>query len=130
MNEIKEKFRIGNYDFSIDYNNSNVEIEGDNIIDLRIKADEKIFDELCENDDFEFSYGIYSPEFYAREIDLGEKRQIIISEENKYDYETALYFMEHNDVEIKLSFIEKWILIEGWAYIFGNKYPIEITMKK
>ncbi|MCK8482268.1 hypothetical protein [Psychroserpens algicola] len=93
MKEIKEEFTIGNYDFSIDHKNSTVEVEGSKIVDLTIKGNENIFETLCENDDFEFSYGIYSPEFYAREMDLGKKGQIVINEKNQNDYDTALYFM-------------------------------------
>ena len=128
--EIKEEFSIGEFDFKIDSDNSTIEIDGNKIIDLTIKADENVFENLCENDDFEFGYGLYSPEFYAREIDLGKKNQIVINGKNQYDYETALYFMEHNDVEINLSVHDNWILIAGWTNISGEKYPIVIKMKK
>jgi len=128
--EIKEEFSIGNYEFSFDHENSTIEIIGNKITDLTIKSDESVFDELCEKDDFEFSYGIYSPEFYAREIDLGKKGQIVINEKNQNDYETALYFMEHNDLNINLSLHPNWILVVGWTKISGKEYPITIRMKR
>ena len=128
--EIKEEFSIGNYEFSFDHENSTIEISENKIIDLTIKTDENVFDKLCKNDDFEFSYGIYSPEFYAREIDLGKKKQIIINEKNQNDYETALYFMEHNNLNINLSLLPNWILIVGWTKISGKEYPISIRMKR
>ena len=87
--EIKEEFAIGEFDFKIDSDNSTVEIDGNKIINLTIKADENVFDNLCENDDFEFGYGLYPPEFYARGIDFGKKNQIVINERNQSDYETA-----------------------------------------
>ena len=128
--EIKEEFTIGEFDFKVDTENSIVEIDGNEIVDLTIKADESVFYNLCKNDDFELGYGLYPPEFYARGIDLGKKNQIVINEKNQYDYETALYFMEHNDVEINLSIHDNWILVAGWTCIFGKKYPIVIKMKK
>ncbi|MFS4484416.1 hypothetical protein ACKGJY_15485 [Hyunsoonleella sp. 2307UL5-6] len=128
--EIKEEFIIGNYDFSFDREKSTIEINGNEIIDLTIKSDENIFDELCEKEDFEFGFGIYSPEFYAREINLGKKGQIVINEENQNDYETAVYFMEHNDLNINLSLHPNWILIVGWTKISGKEYPISIKMKR
>jgi len=128
--EIKEEFSIGNHEFSFDHENSTIEIIGNKITDLTIKSDESVFDELCEKEDFEFSYGIYSPEFYAREIDLGKKGQIVINEKNQNDYETALYFMEHNDLNINLSLHPDWILVVGWTKISGKEYPITIRMKR
>lgn len=128
--EIKEEFSVGNYNFSIDHVNSTVEIIDSRIVNLTIKASEDIFDELCENDDFEFSYGLYSPEFYAREIDLGKKEQIVINKKNQNDYDTALYFMEHNDLNINLSLHPNWILVVGWTRINGKEYPISIRMKR
>ncbi len=127
---IKEEFTIGDFNFLIDYENSNVKIDGNKIVDLTIKADENVFDSLCENNNFEFGYGLYPPEFYAREIELGGKNQIIINEKNQYNYETALYFMEHNNVEINLRIHGNWILVTGWTYVNGKKYPIVIKMKK
>lgn len=56
--EIKEEFTIGEFDFLIGSENSTIEIIGNKIVDLTIKADENIFDNLCENDDFEFGNGL------------------------------------------------------------------------
>jgi hypothetical protein len=127
---LKEEFIIGDYEFSFDRTESVIEIEGNQIIDLTIKGNEEVFEKYSENDDFEFDWGLYPPEFYAREIELNNKGQIKINETNKYDHEVALYFMEHNDVEIKLSIKNDWVLISGYTNIFGKRYPIEIKMKK
>ena len=127
---IKEEFIIGNYDFSFDKNESRIEIEENQIIDLTIKANKELFEKYSENEDFEFNWGLYPPEFYARGIVLNNKKEIKINERNMYDYETALYFMEHNDVEIHLSLTEDWIFISGWTNISGKKYPIKIRMRK
>ncbi|RBW57538.1 hypothetical protein DS884_10810 [Tenacibaculum sp. E3R01] len=128
--ELREVFLIGNYDFSFDKENSTIEIENNQIIDLTIKSSEPVFEELCESDEFEFGYGLYPPEFNAHEIDLGRKKQIRINEKNLYDYEIALYFMEHNDVKINLSLTEDWILIMGFTSISGKEYPLEIKLKR
>ena len=127
---LKEEFIIGDYEFSFDRSESVIEIEGNQIIDLTIKGNEEVFEKYSENEDFEFDWALYPPEFYAREIYLNSKGQFNINDTNKYDYEVALYFMEHNDVEIKLSIMNDWILISGWVNIFGKRYPMELKMKK
>ena len=128
--EISERFTIGNYEFSFDKENSKIELDGNKIIDLTIKASETSFEKFCELEDFEFGSSLYPPEFYARDINLGRKGQIIINEKNQTHYEIALYFMEHNDININLSIRDNWILIAGWTDISGQKFPIEIKLKK
>lgn len=130
MDTITERFSIGDYNFSIDRKKSIIEISENKIINLTIKANENVFDKFCEKDDFEFSYGLYPPEFYAREIDLGQKRNIIIKEKNQNNHEIALYFMEHNHVNVNLSIHNNWVLILGWTYINEKKYPLEIRIRK
>lgn len=129
-NNLEEQFRIGDYDFSFDLENTTIEIEGNQIVDITIKANEGIFEQLCEQEDFEFNYGLYPPEFYARGVDLDKKRRITINESNQFDHEIALYFMEHNDVNIKLNIHDNWILIVGSVFINGKKYPLEIAIRK
>lgn len=129
LSDNKEAFFIGKYDFSIDFENTLVKIEGNILVDLEIKASEKVFDTLCENDDFEFGYGIYSPQFYARGINLGKKRQISITKKNRYRFEVGLYFMEHNTVNVDIYFFNNWILVTGRTYMFGEEYPLVIKMK-
>ncbi|MFA8434286.1 MAG: hypothetical protein ACEPOZ_07195 [Marinifilaceae bacterium] len=127
---LKEEFIVGDYEFSFDRTESTIEIEGNQIIDLTIKGKEEVFEKYSENDNFEFDWGLYPPEFYARGIDLNSRGQFEINQTNLYDYEVALYFMEHNDVEINLSVMENWILISGWTNIGGKQYPLEIKIKK
>lgn len=128
--DLKERFIIGDYEFSFDKAESVIEIDGNQIIDLSIKGSIDVFEKYCETENFEFDWGIYPPEFYAREIHLNHKGQIQINERNSYDYETALYFMEHNDVEVELSIRNGWILVLGWTTICGKRYSLEIRMKK
>ncbi|MCX2680053.1 hypothetical protein OOZ15_08900 [Galbibacter sp. EGI 63066] len=130
MDDIKEEFSIGEYDFSFDKENCSIQIEGNKIVDLAIKANEFVFDNLCESDEFEFGYALYPPEFYVGELDLGSKGHIVINDNNQDHYEIALYFMEHNNVNINLNLHGNWILIAGWTNISGKRYPIVIKMKK
>ena len=127
--ELKEEFKIGAFDFLIDSENSVVEIFEHEIIDLTIKADANRFDELCEEDNFEFGFGLYLPEFYARGIPIDKSGQVTINKSNQLDSEVALYFMEHNDVEINLSFDRYWISISGWTQINEKRYPVSIKFK-
>lgn len=126
---LKEQFLIGNYDFSFDHETTILEINGNHIVDLTIKANEYIFEQLCKQEDFEFNYGLHPPEFYSREVNLDKNGQIIINENNHFDYEAALYFMDHNYLNITLSINNEWIVIVGWTFINGNKYPIKINKK-
>ncbi len=123
---MKETFSIGDYELSIDSKNSTMQIEEHRIVALVIKADEQKFDQLCEREDFEFNYGIYPPEFYVWSVDLDSNKEIAINENNQHDHEAALYFMEHNEVDVKLNIQGSWIVITGWVYIGGDKYPLEI----
>ena len=125
----KEEFILGGYDLTIDTENSKITIIGNKIIALNIKADDQVFDELCEREGFEFGYGLYPPEFYANEINLGKEAQIMINYKTPYDYETALYFMEHNDVEVELRIKNHWVIVSGWTFIDEKKYALSIKMK-
>lgn len=124
-----EFFKIGDHDFTIDDDKTIIEVEGNEIIDLTIKASEVVFDKLCEDEEFEFGYGSYAPEFYAREIPLSNDGKIEINEKNLYDYEIALYFMEHNDVNLTILVNKEWILIKGISNVWGTTYPIEIKIR-
>ncbi|MFK7750270.1 MAG: hypothetical protein AB8B65_17905 [Kordia sp.] len=126
---VKEEFLINNQNFSFDFENIVVKIEGNILVDLSLKASESVFAELCENDDFEFGYGLYAPEFYARNINLGSKKQVSINEKNIDTYETALYFMEHNDVIVNINIFDNWILITGSTIISDKEYPLVIKKK-
>lgn len=128
--EQEEVFEIGKYNFLIDSKSSTVKIIENAIVDLTISGDSSNFDRLCDEDDFEFGYGIDPPIFYARDIKLNNNNEITIKREDKFDFDTAMYFMEHNDVDITLKVDNKWILISGWTHINGSKYPIVIKMKK
>ncbi|UII28304.1 hypothetical protein LVD15_07715 [Fulvivirga maritima] len=130
MDKIKEAFLLGDYELGIDHEKSVVKVEGKKIIDLTIKASEKVFNELCETEDFEFDYALYSPEFYARQVELNEHGEILINEENQYDYDIALYFMEHNEVNVVLTVNEEWITLKGTTEVSGKKYPLEINVKQ
>ncbi|MFA0960600.1 hypothetical protein AB9P05_02210 [Roseivirga sp. BDSF3-8] len=65
---------------------------------------------------------------YAREVDLGPKKHLEITKHNQYDYELALYFMEHNDVRVSLSIQNDWILIEDRVNMSGAVYPLKISL--
>ena len=58
-----ETFKLGNYIFSIDHSQSDVEIGDHEIIDLTIKTTEEEFDSFLASESFEFSWALYSPMF-------------------------------------------------------------------
>lgn len=121
-------FKVGKFDFTIDYENSIIEIENNRIIDLTIKSSETVFDKFCQDENFEFGWATYSPEFYAREINLNNSNSFEINENNLYDFEAALYFMNHNDVYVSLFMEKNSITTKGISDIMGKKYPIEIKI--
>jgi len=127
--ERKEVFIIGENAFTIDKSESIIEIKDKEIIDLTIKTSEKEFEKFSESESFEFSSASYSPMFYARGLDLKRKKQLIINDENKYDHEVALYFMEHCDVKVNISLKNGCVLIVGFADVFGKEYPLEIFLR-
>lgn len=124
--ERKELFILGKYTFTIDKMESIIEIKDNEIIDLTIKTSAQEFEQLSESDSFEFSWAIYSPMFYARDLKLNRKRRLIISDKNWDNHEVAVYFMEHCDVDVTITLKEDSVLIVGSATIFGQDYPLEI----
>ena len=128
--QLEEEFKIGEYDFSIDFDNSIVDIEAGRIFELEIKGDADTFEELCENDDFEFSSELLPPKFCARNIFIGTGNRIVINEKNQNDFDTELCFMDDNDLAITLSIDNHWIIVTGSAYIDGKKYPLSIKMSR
>lgn len=127
--EREEMFMLCEYKFSIDKSESTIEVGESQIIDLTIKASEKEFESLSESESFEFSWALYSPMFYARGLKLDKKKQFIVTNENMFDHEVALYFMEHNNVKVNISLKNDSVLIAGFADVFGKEYPIEIFVK-
>ena len=126
--ELKEAFIIGDHSFTIDKSISTIEVVKDKLIELTLKTSESEFEKLSESESFEFSWALYAPMFYAREINLNKKGRITITHENKFDHEVALYFMEHCDVNATIQVNEKVIIVEGTVEIAGKNYPLKIQV--
>jgi len=125
----KEAFNIGYYTFSIDKDASYIIKHGSYLIDVLIKGHEQVFEQLCKDKNFELNWGNRPPEFYASNLQLNKYNTLIINPEDLYDYEIALYYMEHHDVIAKIKIIDDWILITGWVVINSIKYPLTICMR-
>ena len=107
-----------------------MELKDNTIVELVIKADESVFDDLSEEDNFEFGYGIYAPEFYVRAITLNNEGKAQIGNQDAIDNDVALYFIEHNEVNITLEVNENQIMVDGSVKILGQKYPLQISMNR
>jgi hypothetical protein len=126
----EEIFSLGSYLFRIDKSESIIQIKDNEIVDLTLKTSEQEFETYSETESFEFSWALYPPMFYARDLLFDKKKKFVINNTNKFDHEVALYLMEHNEVQVKISLEDDWILILGAAFVFGKEYPLEIRVKR
>lgn len=121
-------FQLGQYNFEVDAQKSTVQLDDSTLIDITIKASEEEFERLSEDEDFEFEWGLYSPEFYIHGLEIKTGESVQITEDNIEEFEVALYFMEHCDSLVKIERMGSSIQVEGKVDVFGVDYPIRIDL--
>lgn len=123
----EEKFKLGDYTFSINKEESIFDLTESEIDELEIKTNQEEFEVFESENDFEFKHFMYAPEFYARTIPLKNSKLIV---DKSSRYETAIYFSAHNFVDYELNLNNDWIEIKGKAYIGNKEYPFEISVRE
>lgn len=113
------EFGVEKIDFSIKNNELYLEIMGS----------EKIFDQLSENEDGEWSWALYPPKFYVWGAPYGEQ-EIAIKGHCDDSFDCALYLMEHNDFIGTLHVTDEEFHVCGVADISGNPYEVKITVAR
>lgn len=119
-------FRIGDAEFGIGDVQLSIE---DGLINLEITGSEEIFNKMTEDDECKWSWALYPPKIYFRNVPFDNKA-IVIDEEFLDQYDIALYMMEHNDFTGTLGLTDKNIHIEGKADIMGETSAVSINVEK
>lgn len=119
-------FKIGDTEFGI----GDVQLSiGDGLINLEITGSEEIFNELTENDECRWSWALYPPKIYFRNVPF-DNEAIIVDEEFLDQWDIALYMMEHNDFIGTLEVTDKNIHISGQAGIMGEISAVSINAER
>lgn len=119
-------FKIGDTEFGIGDVQLSVE---DGLINLEITGSEDIFNKLTENDECKWSWALYPPKIYFRNVPY-ENKAIIIDEEFLDEYDIALYVMEHNEFTGTIEITNKTIQINGQADIMGEISAVSINVER
>lgn len=127
-----QKFIIGNDNFGVGEVSYKIDEENSIINDLTITGDKQTFESLSDNEDGEWSWTLYPPKLYLREIPFelkGDKIQVTITEEILDNCDVALYLMKHNDIKGTFT-IDKneTFLFEGITYISGKEMKLELEV--
>jgi len=126
-------FIIGVTDFGVDIGESRLEVtKGDGALSLTVEivGDKTAFDRAVTDDDA-WSWALYPPRFYLRELPISTQvasSQLTLSLADGDDHETALYMMEHNPVrDLTIKFLSpSKIQIDGRVDLLGDEKAFRI----
>lgn len=125
-------FFIGNDNFGIGDFTCLIDHEKQIIEKLEINSNKLLFNKITEDEDGDWSWSSYPPKLYIRNTPYkisNNKITLIIDEDVLDDYDIALYFMEHFDIEGALTINEKNILeFKGTCYIDNEEYSLVISL--
>ena len=127
------QFLLGTTDFGIGEITFEINTLEKYVIDLTIHGNETMTNKLSENENGEWSWVIYPPKLYIREVPYTEKNgniYIDITEDMLDEYDIALYLAEHNDLEGTLQISPAGALnFTGTTFLSGDKTTVEISAK-
>lgn len=127
-----KKFIIGHDDFGAGKAACNIDWENRIIKELVVFGDEEAFENLSSDEEGNWSWALYPPELYFREIpfELKDNKIVIpITAEILDDFDIALYFMSHNDIEGEFSIDENEIfMFKGHTYILNERLNLEVEI--
>ena len=121
----KDNLGIGEITFQLDR-------EATVIRELTITGNKEIFEHLSEAEAGEWSWALYPPELYFKEVPFemeGNRIKVTLTEALMEDCDIALYLMEHNDVEGAFTIDENEVFrFKGSTYISGEKTTLELQV--
>ena len=127
-----KKFIIDSDDFGVGKVTYNIDWENKIIKELVIFADEKTFENLSDDERGNWNWALYPPKLYFIEIpfELNSNKIIIpITDEILDDYDVALYFMSHNDIEGEFSIDPNEVfMFTGYTYILNKRLSLEVEL--
>ncbi len=119
-------FMLGNTEFGIGDVQFPVK---DNLLNLEIAGNDDVFNELTEEDDCEWSWALYPPEIYFRDVPYTGKN-IVVNADFLNRYDIALYMMEYYDFTGTLEISDSSIDICGQVEIDGDALPLVISVER
>ena len=129
-------FLIGDTNFGVEDKQSRVEFakaaDGQLLLTVEIAGNEKVYQDIKADEDSEWSWTLYPPQFYLRgypvpEKSKGKERTIKLKPEDSANFDVALYFMEHNEVAgVTLVVGDDRIEISGRVDLMGEQRKFRI----
>ena len=127
-----KKFIIDDDDFGIGKVTCDIDWENKTINELVIFADEETFGNLSDDEEGNWNWALYPPELYFRGIpfELKDNKIVIpITDEILDDFDVALYFMSHNDIEGEFSIDENELfMFKGYTWILDKRLKLEVEI--
>jgi len=105
-------FKIGETEFGIGQLKFEISEEG-LLKNLEISGNEAIFKEIFEDEKHEWSWILYPPKIYFREVNLSLDKEIIINEELLDENEIGLYADAHFYIFGTLTITNEFIAIKA-----------------
>ncbi len=119
---MKQSFMMNGTEFGIDEISVGRE---DGLLSVNITGSKEVFDELCKDEDGEWSWALEAPDFYLTEVPY-EGGKLEIDDEMLDKYEIAVYMMEHNDFYGTVELKDDELHISGVVDMMGEDVQLEI----
>lgn len=116
-------FQIGETEFGIGKSKFTID---NNLLNLEINGNDQNFNDIMEDDSSEWSWTLYPPKFYLKDVPF-DKKKIIIDNDYLNKYDIALYMMEYCDFIGTLEITDGFVYITGHVNIMGKSFPLTIN---
>jgi len=133
-------FFIGETNFGVERKNSRFELkkgtDGRLLLTVEIRGDEKVYQEITGDENSEWSWTLYPPEFYLRDFPVSndataKKLRIALKPEDSDKFDVALYLMEHNRVDGVTASVERHRLeVAGRVDLMGELRDFRIYWER
>ena len=135
------QFKIGDQDFGIDPATSSFTIDTTDperpTITIDLSGDRSVFDPLAADEDPEWSWVLYPPDFYLHSFpaEIDPTTGIATAHVTRDDideYEFAIYMMEHNAIDdVRVTLVpDKSLAISGRVDLFGEVHDFVINWRR
>jgi protein tyrosine/serine phosphatase len=133
-------FFIGDTNFGVEDKQSRVEFakaaDGRLLLTVEIQGSEKVYQDIKADENSEWSWTLYPPQFYLRGYPVPEKikgkeHKIKLKPEDAANFDVALYLMEHNNVSgVTLLVGDDRIEVSGRVDLMGEPRKFRIKWVK
>src|SRR5262249_32108381 len=106
------------------------------LLTVELHGNQKIYEQLRADNDSEWAWTLYPPNFYLREYPIsgatkGKEIAIKLKPDDAARFDAALYMMEHNEVSaVSLKVGERHLEVSGQVDLMGERRPFRIKWNK